>query len=255
MDPKSLYLQHLASIDRIARSIARRRFLSPDQCDDFVQIVHLRLIEDDYAILGKFEGRSQITTYLTTVIGRLYCEWRTNDRGKWRPSAEARRLGDTAITLERMLTRDGFTRSEAFSTLTTRSGAPASLAELEAIYARLPPRNPRPEIISGEVSPDAASVPPDADDRLASADRERVARLIAETIDAARASLAPEDRFILQLRFWKGYKVREIAEVLNFDTKKMFKRLDKLYAVLRRALEAAGLDSADIAMVLGRGDH
>jgi hypothetical protein len=130
-------------IERIAKTVAHRHYLNPDDCKEFVQIVHVRLFDDDYAILRKFEGRSSISTYLTTVIGRLYNEWRVAEWGKWRPSAEAKRLGDTAITLERLLTRDGLTFSEAVSLLTTRSGPHPSISELEAVYARLPPRNPR----------------------------------------------------------------------------------------------------------------
>ena len=254
MNPKSLFEENLKSIKRIATSIARKKHLNADDCDEFVQVVCVRLIENDYAILRKFEGRSSLTTYLITVIGRLYNEWRDRLWGKWRPSAEARRLGDLAITLERMLTRDGMSFSEAVDTLTIRSGALVSIAELEAIYLRLPPRNPRPMEVSGDVSPDAASVAPDAEDRVAAEERERTARRVEETIDSVLGTFGPEDRLILELRFWNSRKVREIAEVVNIDAKKLFKRLEKLFTPLRRALETAGISAADIAL-LESGDH
>lgn len=253
MNPESTYLEHLPSIERIAAFVARKAHLNADDTVEFVQIVRVRLFENDYAIIRKFENRSTFTTYLTTVIVRLFHQWRTEQWGKWRPSAEARRLGDTAITLERLTTRDGFTYSEAVKVLTTRSGAAVSVTELEAIYVRLPNRNPRPGMVSGEVSPDAAAVESDAGTRIESRDRERTARRTAEILDSV--PLDPEDRLILRLRFWKGMKVPEIARVVGIDQKKIYKRLDKLFATLRSALEVAGVGRTDIDAVLCSGDQ
>ena len=36
-----------------------------------------KLVEDDYAILRKFEGRSLLATYLSIVVARLVRDWRT----------------------------------------------------------------------------------------------------------------------------------------------------------------------------------
>lgn len=255
MNPENTYLTHLASIERIAAFVARRGHLNADESVEFVQVVRVRLFEDDYAIIRKFEGRSSFTTYLTTVILRLLRQCRDEQWGKWRPSAEAKRLGDTAITLERLLTRDGFTLSEAVSVLTTRAGAGVTVAELEALYNRLPVRNPRPVLVSDDGLPDAVAAAEDADHRLESGDRERTARLTAQTVDDVLGKLDTEDRVILQMRFWHGRKVPDIARMLHLDQKKIYKRLDKLFATLRRALEAAGVGRADVDKLLGRGDQ
>jgi RNA polymerase sigma factor (sigma-70 family) len=254
-NPQAIYLEHLSSIAGIAAFVARKKHLNADDCEDFVQTTHLRLMEDDYAIIRKFEGRSSFTTYLHTVIGRLFYQCRVEELGKWRPSAEARRLGDTAVTLERLLTRDGYTFSEAVHHMTTPAGAGTSVAELEAIYVRLPWRHPRPRMVSGEVSPDAVAVDGDADERVEEHERVRAARKAAQIIDGVGKSLGAEDRLILQLRFTKARKVPEIARVVGMDQKKLYKRLDKLYAVLRRALEAAGVGRAEVEMLLIKGDQ
>ena len=204
MNPEMTYLQHLESIERIAAFVARRGHLNPDETGEFVQIVRVRLFEDDYGVIRKFEGRSSFSTYLTTVILRLFHQWRVEMWGKWRPSAEAKRLGDKAITLERLLTRDGFTFAEAVKVLTTRSGDEFTVPELEAIYVRLPLRTPRPMLVSDEVSAELAATDGDADDRVELRDRERAARCCAAALDAALARFDAEDRLILQLRFWDG---------------------------------------------------
>ncbi len=255
MNPETTYLQHLESIQRIAAYVARRGHLNADETSEFVQVVCVRLLEDDYAIIRKFEGRSTFSTYLTTVILRLFHQWRVEMWGKWRPSAEAKRLGEKAITLERLITRDGFTFDEAVKTLTTRAGDAYTVGELEALYVRLPLRTPRPMLVSDDAAPEVAAVDSDADDRVECRDRERSARRCAAALDAALGQFDAEDRLILKLRFCKALKVPEIARIVNIDQKKVYKRLEKLFAVLRRALADAGVSQADVDKLLGNGDQ
>ena len=255
MNPETTYLEHLESIERIAAFVARRNHLTADETEEFVQVVRVKLFEDDYAIIRKFKGEATLTTYLTTVIIRLLHQCRVEQWGKWRPSAEAKRLGDKAITLERMLTRDGFTFEEAVNVLTMRAGGTYTVEELEALYVRLPLRNPRPMLVSDEAAPETAAQGADADDRVESRDRERSARCCAATLDAALTQFEPEDRLILKLRFWNSMKVPEIAKIVGIDQKKIYKKLDKWFAMLRRALEEAKVSQADVDKLLGRGDQ
>jgi hypothetical protein len=71
LDPETTYLQHLGTMERIAAFAAHRGHLTADETAEFVQIACVRLFENDYAIIRKFEGRSSFSTYLTTVILRL----------------------------------------------------------------------------------------------------------------------------------------------------------------------------------------
>lgn len=255
MDAQKFYLDQLGTIERIAAFTARKNHLHPDEVEDFVQEVCTRLLENDYAILRKFKGESKPSTYLTVVIIHLFSEVRVKRWGKWRPSAEAKRIGDKAIILERMITRDGFTFSEAVRVLTTRAGAQSTVGELELIYARLPARNPRTIIVSDDLLPDAIAVDGEADGRVEMGERERAARQTAIVIDRALEAMDAEDRVILQMRFWHGRKVPDIARALQIDQKKLYKRLDRLFLQLRRALESAGVTKSDIARLLVSGDQ
>src|ERR1700741_4396198 len=90
MSSEDIYLQNLRPIERIAAFVARRHHLDASETEEFVQEVRVRLLVDDYAIIRKFEGRATISTYLTTVIGRLFAQWRGEQWGKWGPSAKAK---------------------------------------------------------------------------------------------------------------------------------------------------------------------
>lgn len=250
MTPKERYDAHIGDIQRIAAYIGRRNHLAPQDVEEFTQEVLLRLLENDCAIIGKFKELSEFTTYLTTVIGRLFQQRRVEMWGKWRPSAEAKRLGDKAIVLERYMSRDGYTFAEAVKVLTTPEGAQYTEIELEQIYVRLPPRTPRPMEVSGDVMPDAATIDADAFDRVEMAERERDARRTAKAIDSAIQQMDVQDRQILHMRFAQALKVPDIARRLRIEQKKVYKRLDTLFGRMRKKLEAAGLHRSEIGSLL-----
>lgn len=252
LDPETTYLQHLKSIERIAAYIASRSRLTADETVEFVQTVRVKLFEDDYGIIRKFEGRSSFSTYVTTVILRLFHQWRVEQWGKWRPSAKARALGEKAIALERLLSRDGFSFSEAVTALTQRHPQSFSVEELEAIYVQLPLRKPRPVLLSDENA--LAELPSEdsAEERVRAGEGEIALRSAAAGLDRALGDFSPEDRLILQLRFWDGRKVPEIARILGLEPRKVYTRLERLFKALRRALEDAGIDHAAVGELLDR---
>ena len=98
---QQLLLDNLDLVERLVRFTARRHHLSFTDAEEFASIVRLKLVENDFAILRKFEGRSLLSTYLTVVIERLCHDFSIARWGKWRPSAAARRQGDVAMLLER----------------------------------------------------------------------------------------------------------------------------------------------------------
>jgi RNA polymerase sigma factor (sigma-70 family) len=253
MDAEELFLAHIGTIERIAAFVCRRNGLHDDDAAEFAAETKLRLLENDYAVIRKFEGRSSLPTYLRTVIARFLYERRVEEWGKWRPSAEARRLGARAILLEQYVTRDGYSFEEAVQILTAYRGGGHSRAELEAIWARLPSRMPRPMLVPEEAS-EGSAASATADAPLLSRERERTARTAAATIDRVIDAMLPDDQLILRMRFWEARKVPEIAELLNIEQKRLYKRLERLMVLLKRALEDAGIRHGDVREILSCGD-
>ena len=146
MDYQRLLLDHLDLIDQIVRTTGRRRHLSAAEQEDFASFVRLRLIEDDYAVLRKFQNRSSLRTYLSAVIERMSLDFCVERWGRWRPSAVADRLGPVAVLLERLVSRDGHLLDEAFEIVRTNHGATESPADLRKIWAQLPSRIKNTEV-------------------------------------------------------------------------------------------------------------
>jgi RNA polymerase sigma factor for flagellar operon FliA len=251
IDAEDLFLTNLCLIDRAIGYVCRRNRLDRDEGEEFGAFVKFKLIEGNYAIIRKFEGRSTLSTYLTTVVQRMFFQYRVQMWGKWRPSAEARRIGDKGITLERLLTRDGFTFSEAVSILTSGNDG-FTVAEIEAIHLRLPIRQPRPMLVPAIENADSG---PAVEQQLFSGERADLARRAAAAVDRAMESMPAEDQIILRMRFWNGRKVPEIGRALHRDEKKLYKRIDKLLAQLKVALEQAGLPGDAVCELLDHPDH
>jgi RNA polymerase sigma factor for flagellar operon FliA len=246
---ESLLLSELATIDRIVAFVRVRNHLSSEDADEFASHVKLRLVENDYAILRKFEGRSSLRTYLTVVIQRLFLDYRTSAWGKWRPSAEARRLGELAILVERLTTRDGYSPDEVHELLTTNHGVTISRADLERLIAKLPSRTRR--TFEGEESlahlPDREPTPERA---LAEQGRATVMTRVNTALGRALAGLEPQDQLIVRMRYHDGRSVAEIGSALHLDQKALYRRFERLLKGLRRSLESEGVDAEEIIGVL-----
>ena len=127
LDP---FASHLPIIEDAIRAVVCRRRLSWEERQDFTATAMLRLLEDDRAILRKFEGRSSLKTYLIAAIDRMLLDFRIAQWGKWRASAEARRLGPIALSLEKLVSCDCLSFAEASETLRVNHHVHASEREL-----------------------------------------------------------------------------------------------------------------------------
>ena len=141
MADEHLYTQHADAIESVLAYTRRAQRLTPDAGDEFASWARLKLIENDCAILRKFQGLSSIRTFLVTVIQLLFLDWRISEWGKWRPTADARRLGPVAIELERLVLRDSIEFEQAAQTLVSK-GIALSRDECDRVWSELP-RRPR----------------------------------------------------------------------------------------------------------------
>jgi RNA polymerase sigma factor (sigma-70 family) len=237
--PDQVFQTLLAQIDRAVAWQVRRHPLPAADAEDFAQYVKVKFIEDDYAVLRKFQERSSLSTYVTSVVGNAFQDFRNSLWGKWRPSAEARRLGPTAILLERCMVRDGLPFEQACQQLSTNHGIQEDRPELERIAGQLPSRVRRR--MEPEEALDSTPAPDTADAAVRDQERAAIGRRIWATLDEELSRLPAEDAAILALRFKSGRKVSEIAVILALPQKPLYRRIELLIERLRAALEGAGV--------------
>ena len=239
---EAFFLSQLDVIERVISFVCARHHLSSVDADDFGSCVKLKLIEDNYGILRKFQARSSLRTFLTTVINHLFLDYRNSLWGKWRPSAGAKRLGPIAVLLEQFMGRDGHTFEEACELLEANHRVTTSRSELEAMAARLPVRMRR-RFESEEALDQVAADQPGPDEIASERERNLAAARAAAALEEALAKLAPRDRLILRLKYEDGVTVVDIARRLRLDQKGLFRHIERLLKRLRSELQKDGIDS------------
>jgi RNA polymerase sigma factor (sigma-70 family) len=219
------------TLSRVIRDVIRARRLSPEDADDLTQYIHLKLLERNYAVFERFSGRSSLRTYLTVVVNRLRIDWQRAARGKWHPSARARRLGPAAVDLDRLMYRDGMTQAEAIMTAQA-SGIPAG--ELARIEGQLTPRIPR-RFVSDAV---LDSIPGAGfDDPIERDQRLQGEAATRRELHAALRAFTADERRLIVARYVERQSVSALARELGVDRKLLYRRCDRLLRSLRRRLE------------------
>jgi RNA polymerase sigma factor for flagellar operon FliA len=242
MTPKDLFLAHLPHIDNVVAHLCRKHHFQKEECEDFRSRVRVKLIEDDYGIIRKFQGRSSLKTYLTTVVSNEMKDFLNHLWGKWRPSTEAQRLGPVAIRLEKLL-RDGLSVDEAVRTLQTNHKVEMSAQDLADLAARLPGRVPR-RVVGEEALQDQASNDR-ADSRAEEEEREAIRRKVLPALQEIRKALPPEDQLILRMK-GDDFKIADISRILGLEQKPLYRRIERLLKDLREELERRGFSKEDI---------
>jgi RNA polymerase sigma factor (sigma-70 family) len=239
-DPAAILVAQRQWIEKVAAITCRRSSVWGEDAEDFASGVILKIIEDDYAVLRKFRGDSDIRTYLATVVTFRFHEYARERWGRWRHSARAERMGPPARDLEALVHRDGYTLRQAIEVLRTSGRTTASEAELVRLFAELPPREGRPEVVGGEPL-DALPAPSRADDAVTAAEVVARCRGVMAVLARVLGRLAPEDRILVRGRFGEGRSVADIARVLGREQAPLYKRSDRLRRELRRDMEAEGI--------------
>lgn len=247
-DYREVLLEHLDFIERTVGAIARRNALGPWEADDLASHVKLRLISNDYAVFRKFEGKSRLTTYLTTVIQNLFRDFRIQQWGKWRASAAAKRMGDAGVQLEALLYRDRFTFCEAAELLRSRFGVEASDEELLELGRRLRPRTTRRFESDAVLS--SLSGPDHGDQRIVDNERSSAQERIGRALASALSGLDAEDRLILKLRFADGLTIRAVAATLDLDQRRIYARVRRILRQVRERVVAAGVECDEVLDLL-----
>lgn len=230
----------ISQLDSAVFAVTRARRMRPEDIDDFRQEVHTRMAERGYDVFRRFSGRSSLRTYLLVVVHRLLLDWQNHAMGKWRPSVAAVRLGPLAVSLDRLIDRDGLSIDEAVAQLTVArvSTDPARLYELAS---QLPIRRRR-HVVATELAEEthtAAFV-----DLVELRERTQHERRLGLALARAMAVLTDDDRRLVELRYRRRLTVRQVAARLRCEPKPLYRRFERILLALRERLAEEGITGA-----------
>jgi len=251
MDCQELLRSNLALVERLVRFVCQRAQVVGADVDDFASTVKLALIENDYSVLRAWEGRSSLATYLTVIIQRMLADERFRTLGRWRPSSEAKRMGESGILLEMLIRRDERTLAEAVPMVRAIDDT-LTAGDVEAMAARLPIRQSRIRLV--ELSPAVAEKAADqneADARVAEEETRRLSRQTSSVISSLIASLAIRDRMLLRLRFVSMMSIADVALILQVPQRPLYRRLEQILASFRRSLLEENVDAGSAEELIG----
>ncbi len=248
----ALFLDNLPVIDAAVGLVCRRHHLTAAEADEFAAEVRLHFVARDYEPLRKFEGRSSLRTYLVVVVQHLFIDYQNRLWGKWRPSAEARRLGRIGILVERLVIRDGWTFDQVCETLRVNHGIEIDAA-LQSLFIKLAERAPMRQFVPDVEAEAIASPGPWPDANVLRAEQGFRAKRVQTALDRVKQSLTAEERLILKMRFEDAVPVADIARALHLDQKRLYRTIEQLLARLREGLEDAGVSRDEVAALLDEG--
>ena len=233
-----------------ALHLCRRKRLTKEDSEDFLSTLLIKLIEDDYRILREWSGRGSMHTYLRTVIARELADYLRHLWGRYRESAEAKKLGPLAMRLEQLLTRDDLTLEEAIRTLLINDHVEASEAGLRELADKLPRRDRRsfesdaklPLLPSPDLDPEQRKLGQVSDDER---------RKTLESLYRALDRLDRRERVVIRLTGLRQCRVPRLAPRLDMDAPSVYRMRNRALAKLRKDMEADGISAELIRRLLG----
>jgi len=244
--------ENLPLVERVIGTVCRRAGLRDADAEDFASTAKLALIENDYAILRSYEGRAPLGAFLTVVIQRLLSREWIRIRGRWRPSAEAERLGPAAVLFEKLTLRDGRATEEAIGIVCSLHPQ-LDRAQVRELAARLPQRPPRPRLVPIDDDGRQFVAATSADARAHEADAQRVSERAARVVRETLAALPLQDRMLLRFHFGAQMSIADASRILGVPQRPLYRRVEALLLDLRKRLEREGIDGRTVADLISAG--
>jgi RNA polymerase sigma factor (sigma-70 family) len=226
---------------------------SLDADDLFVQVLdHLK--EDNFRRLRDFQGRSSITTYLTSIITRFVIDVVRSRSGRSRAKERAVKLGVLGERVYDLMVLRNHSASEAAEIMQTTFGEQISPDELREIHAGLLGRETRHQssaestIAWGEdgelVAIQSATPERELSDRIQQKRR-------GELLAALMENLKVDDRLLLRLRFplddaAEPLEMSAIAAMVGLNEQQAERKLRKILVDCREELLKKGLSLNDL---------
>ncbi|MGK5092477.1 sigma-70 family RNA polymerase sigma factor [Deltaproteobacteria bacterium TL4] len=241
--------RHFNDIEKVIKNIASRHHMNQEEVEEFTSEVHVKLVENDYAIIRSFNGKSAFKTYLFTIFGRFFVDFLRSRKGRWRPSRESLKIGPVAVKLEELVYKERHSYEEAYRILIINYQFQINIADFQKLVSTLKRTPP----IRGEEQASVAVSVDDADPEFVfthsqfQSKMEKLYHLMGIMVQDIEKE---EERFILKMRFESGYSITQIALLLGKNRSHINFLLNALLKRFRTEILSSGITLEDAKEVL-----
>ena len=248
-DPEAAWDLFIERYRRLIFSAIRHYTTEPDEVMEVFARVCEALREDDFARLRRcaahVDPARPFSTWLVVVVHNLTIDWFRHRDGRPRLSALAASLPPLRRRIFEYVFLEQRSHVEAYELLRSRQNEKLSfgefLEELRATYRSATARRNRP-LLAGLATPPPPATSPETGEHDPAVLAEQRAIL-----EAALASLPPEDRLAVQLYVVDEMSAEDVASALGYNSAKtVYNRVYRSLALIRAGLERAGIKAGHL---------
>ena len=225
---ESAWREFLEHYSPLIMHVVRRYESDQGQVTDCYVHACGELSNDGFRRLLRYQpdGRAKFQTWLTTVVANLCVDWRRRQHGRFRPIKVIAGLPEVDQLVYRCLYVRGMPRDECLHVLQARFPAltERGLAEINArLFSLLTPQQRwQLSVRTTSMLPLDEASTPDADEpnvqpedpgpgpeELSQSEQER------RQLETAMASLPPQQRLLLRLRYQQNLTLEEVARLMR----------------------------------------
>ena len=220
------------------------------------------LKKDDYKILRNFNGKSKITTYLTTIISRQFVDIIRKKMGRNREKERAKEFGELGLRVYNSVFIDKATIEEFNTALKYEGHSNTDIKQIEKIIDRIKGKSyDKKDIDNFPETPVQKGIVYDEGNEIIITDKYETPenqlifnekkRSIKSNIEIVLSELTEEEKFILKLRFYNDKErkkeiLKNIASFLNVNKRTANNKINSILKKSKKILSKNGIISNDL---------
>jgi RNA polymerase sigma factor (sigma-70 family) len=229
-------------------AICKRQFADENEQNESFVFVLDSLRADNFRRLRAYKGKSQLTTYLYTLVNTLVIDYRRKAYGRRRIPAGVAKLGKWAEAVYRLVCWQKFSFDDAYDLLQVEDLFEGSYERyLQAIAPiREAPCRENPSFQSlNEVRSEVSENPPNPganplEALIGKLDHKRRGKAL-HIIRAITATLSQEDQLLIRMVYASEQPVTSVAKMIGLSASSARRRLKRLLTQYREQLLAEGI--------------
>jgi len=221
--------------------------------DTLVNDVIDRLREHNCKVLREFRGRSELTTYIGTIISNLVVDLIRKQKGRNRARDRGKAMGPIGERLYELAFEKGYPVEEAYEFLKENHHVTETLEEIEAMVDQI--RGRKSGLISAgpveNAGHDIKSKLVARNDSEKELTKKQEDELAKKVLNQIVSQLTNEERFVIRMRFplsedEEPKNLSEMAEILGISEKAADGRIRRVLTRCREMMLKQGLSLDDL---------